>query len=173
MLSLLLLLIATKLGTPLLLPYGETIRTGYPNLLDCELYRFVLVKLFIPLIILFETFMFRCKYVTIMGTMYRAEKCWLMIGTTDISFGTVPQFGLLYDIIVQGSEANIYFVFLAMDTLDYDPILGAYKVKQLQEYRVFHRSVVSRGCYHPLNAVNYGGNLYIKSKYDLTVYCNY
>ena len=110
-----------------------------------------------------------------MGTVYRAEKCWLMIGTTIISFGTVPQFGLLYDIIIQGSnkEPNIYFVFMVMDTLDYDPILGAYEVKQLQEYRFLHRSIISSGCYHPFNAVNHNSKLYIKSKYDLTVYCNY
>ena len=114
--------------------------------------------------------------MTIMGTMYRVEKCWLMIGTTDISFGTVPQFGLLYDIIVQGTsqEPNIYFVFIVMDTLNYDPVFGAYEVKQLREYRCLHRSIVSNSCYHPFNAVEHiNGGLYIKSKYDLTVYCNY
>ena len=61
-------------------------------------------------------------------------------------------------------------MFIVMDTLNYDPILGAYEVKQLQEYRCLYRSVISNGCYHPLQ---YGANLYIKSKYDLTVYCNY
>lgn len=37
----------------------------------------------------------RCKCATIMGTKYKTEKCWLMIGTAELSFGTVPQFGLL------------------------------------------------------------------------------
>lgn len=60
-----------------------------------------------------------------------------------------------------------------MDTLDYDAILSAYQVKQLQDYRCLHRSIISNGCYHPLNAVLHNGNLYIKSKYDLSVYCNY
>ena len=85
----------------------------------------------------------RCKSVNIMGTVYSVEKCWLMIGTTVISFGTVLQFGMLYDIILQGCnqepniyfvvmvmdtlEPNIYFVVMVMDTLGYDPILGAYK----------------------------------------------
>lgn len=117
----------------------------------------------------------RCKSVTIMGTVYRSEKCCLMIGTTDISFGTVPQFGLLYDIIIQGSsqEPHVYFICLVMDTLNYDPILGAYVVKKLQDYRCVHRSIISNGCYHPFNAVQHNGKLYIKSKYDLTVYCNY
>ena len=97
-----------------------------------------------------------------------------MIGTTDISFGTVPQFGLLYDIVIQGSsqEPHVYFICLVMDTLNYDPILGAYVVKKLQDYRCVHRSIISNGCYHPFNAVQHL-NLYIKSKYDLTVYCNY
>ena len=110
-----------------------------------------------------------------MGTLYRVEKCYLMIGTTTISFGTVPQFGLVYDIIIRGSgeEPHIYFVFSVMDTLDYDAILSAYQVKQLQDYRCLHRSIISNGCYHPLNAVLHNGNLYIKSKYDLSVYCNY
>ena len=112
--------------------------------------------------------------MTIMGTVYK-EKCWLMISTTEIPIGTVPKFGLLYDIIIQGSnhEPNIYFVFIVMDTLNYDQILGAYEVKRLQQYQCFYRSAISNCCYHPLNAVQHGGNLYIKSKYDLSVFCCY
>ena len=60
-----------------------------------------------------------------------------------------------------------------MDTLNYDPILGAYVVKKLQDYRCVHRSIISNGCYHHFNDVQHNGKLYIKSKYDHTVYCNY
>ena len=107
--------------------------------------------------------------MTIMGTVYKAEKCWLMISTTEIPIGTVPKFGLLYDIIIQGSdlEPNTYFFFIVIDTLNYGPVSGA---KQLQQYQCFYRSAISNCCYHPLNAVQHGpGNLYIKSKYDLSV----
>lgn len=98
-----------------------------------------------------------------------------MIGTTELPFGTVPQFGLLYDIIVQGfnREPSVYFMFIVMDTINYDPVLGAYEVKRLHEYKCLYRSFISSSCYHPFNAVEHGGNLYIKSKYDLSVYCNY
>ena len=95
-----------------------------------------------------------------MGTVYRSEKFCLMISTTDTSFGTVPQFGLLYDIVIQGSsqELHVYFMYLVMNTLNYDRILGAYVVKKLQDYRCVHRSIISNGCYHLFNAVQHNGN---------------
>ena len=96
----------------------------------------------------------------------------MMIGTTELPFGTAPQFGLLYDIIVYGSEPNIVFVFIALQTLAYDPILGAYEVTTLRTYRCLYRSSIH--CYHTFNAVHGAHeHMYIKSKYDLSVYCNY
>lgn len=108
-----------------------------------------------------------------MGTTYKAEKCWMMIGTTDISTGTAPEFGLLYDIIVYGSEPCILFVFVVMNTLSYNSLFGAYEVDPHIEYRCLHRS--SLQCYHLFNAIPCGDQeiKFIKSKYDLLVYCNY
>jgi len=96
-----------------------------------------------------------------------------MIGTTHLPFGTAPQFGLLYDIIVYGSEPNIVFAFIVMITLTYDPILGAYEIVALWEYRCLYHSSIQ--CYHLFSTIHHGeyGNMYIKSKYDLSVYCNY
>lgn len=102
---------------------------------------------------------YRCKSVTIMGTVYRVEKCWLMIGTTDIPLGTVPKFGHLHDVLLAGEEPSIYFVFIAMDTLNYDPILGAYEVRKLNQYQCLYSSLISNFCYHPLNAVQCGNSL--------------
>ena len=113
-----------------------------------------------------------CKCATIMGTVYKTEKCWLMIGTTELSFGTVPQFGLLYDILVYGPEPSILFVVLVMQTIAYNSILGAYEILPLTEYKCFYRSSIC--CYYLFNAVrDCHGTMYIKPKYDLSVYCNY
>ena len=93
-----------------------------------------------------------------------------MIGTTQLPLGMVPQFGLLYDIIAYGSEPNIVFVFILMQTLAYDPSLGAYKI----EYKCLYRSSIQ--CYHLFNTVHVVGEsdaLFIKSQYDFSVYCNF
>ena len=108
-----------------------------------------------------------------MGTVYKAEKCWLMIGTMENTSGTVPRFRLLHDILLQGcgEEANIYFIVIVMDTVTYNPVLGAYEVNQLQQYKCIYRPAI--GCYHTFNAIPFNGSIYIKSKYDLTVFSNY
>ena len=100
-------------------------------------------------------------------------KCYMMIGTTECQSGSVPQFGLLYDIIIYGQEPNIVFVFNKMETLKYDSCFGAYEVVSLAEYCCFYRSSIK--CYHLFSAIQHGNHVtrYIKSKYDLTVYCNY
>ena len=98
----------------------------------------------------------------------------MLIGTTDSEVGSVPLFGSLCDIIVYGEERDhILFIFNVMETLQYDFILGAYEVMLLAEYRCLYRA--SLQCYHLFNAVEHQSHAtrYIKSKYDLTVYCNY
>ena len=89
-----------------------------------------------------------------MGTVYKTEKCWLMIGSTELPCGTVPQFGLLYDVIVQ-SSSDVYFLVKIMDTINYDPILCSYEVKQLQLYRCLYKTLITSSRYHPFNAVQH------------------
>ena len=96
-----------------------------------------------------------------------------MIQTVQLPTGVYPQFGLLYDIIIHGQEQNIIFIYLLLETVKYNTIFGAYEVVPLPEYRCLYRSSIQ--CYHPFSAIDYGDSTckYIKSKYDLTVYCNY
>lgn len=97
----------------------------------------------------------------------------MMVGTTEIQSGTVPQFGWLYDIIIHGREPNILFVFRIMETLHYDPILGAYEIAALADYMCVYRSSIQ--CHYLFNAVKHSSHVtrFIKSKYDLSVYCDY
>lgn len=97
----------------------------------------------------------------------------MMIGTSDLQSGTVPQFRLLFDIIMYGQEPKILFVFNLMETLEYDMTLGAYAIASLAEYQCFYKSSIH--CHYLFNAVQHGNHMtkYIKSKYDLTVRCNY
>ena len=97
----------------------------------------------------------------------------MMIGTIDIQSGTVPQFGLLHDILTYGPEPQILFVFKVMETVKYDSTLGAYEIAPLVEYQCLYRSSIR--CHHPFNGIQHHSHVtkYIKSKYDLTVYCNY
>ena len=62
---------------------------------------------------------------------------------------------------------------LVMTTLSYNPVFGAYEVAPSRTYRCLYRSGIQ--CYHLFNAIHYGDNvnLFIKSKYDLSVYCNH
>lgn len=118
---------------------------------------------------------YRCRNVTIVGTTYVAEKCCMLIGTAavDLEYGTAPQFGLLYDIITYGEGPNVLFVFMLMETLGYDSTLGAFEVLPLSDYRCLYRS--SMKCHYLFNALQHGnhGTKYIRSKYDLSVYCDY
>ena len=70
-------------------------------------------------------------------------------------------------------SANIVFVFIVIDILAYDPILGAYEIVALWEHWCLYHSSIQ--CYHLFSTIHHGeyGNMYIKSKYDLSVYCNY
>ena len=65
----------------------------------------------------------------------------LMIDTTE------SPFGLLYDIVIHGSQPNILFVFVVMDTIRYDHILGSYEVVVLNKYHCVYPSYMQ--CYHP------------------------
>lgn len=97
----------------------------------------------------------------------------MVIGTVQISTGDLPLFGLLHDIILHGQEPIILFVFSVMNTLSYNPLYGAYEVTPSIQYKCVYRS--SLPCHHLFSAIHYGDNenMFIKSKYDLTVYCNY
>lgn len=106
-----------------------------------------------------------------MGTSYKTRKCCMMIGTVDIPSGTVPKFGLLHDIILYGKDPKILFIFVVMETVRYSSTYGAYETVLLTGYHCLYRSSIQ--CYHPFNLIDHGGFLFIKPKYDLTVYCNY
>lgn len=114
----------------------------------------------------------RCDWATVMGTTYRVNKCCMMIGTTMVPTGCVPQFGSLCDIVYYGQESPI-FVFNVLETVQYHSTFCAYEVMPLSVYQCLYRPAIR--CHHLFNAINYGNTVtkYIKSKYDLTVYCNY
>lgn len=97
----------------------------------------------------------------------------MMIGVLALQSGNAPQFGLLHDIIIYGQEPSIIFVFNVMETLGYHRNMGAYVICPLAEYQCIYRS--SLLCHHLFNAVHHDDHStkYIKSKYDLSVYCNY
>ncbi len=54
----------------------------------------------------------------------------------QIPLGTVPQFGLLQDILLYGTEPHALFVFTEMETVGYNGNLGAYELMALAEYSV-------------------------------------
>ena len=116
-------------------------------------------------------FFYRCNWVEIAGTTYKAGKCYMMIGTTQIQSGVVPKFGFLYDIILCGQDA--LFVFNVMESLGYHAAFGSYEITPLAEYQCLFAPSIR--CYHRFNAIHHGNLVtkFIKSKYDLTVYCNY
>lgn len=75
----------------------------------------------------------------LLGTLYKAKKCYMMIGVTHLSSGTFPQFGYLYDILVYGEEPNILFVFNSMQSHGYDANVGAYVVSFQEKYQCIYR----------------------------------
>lgn len=97
----------------------------------------------------------------------------MMIGTVQVESGTVPLFGLLYDIVIYGREPQVLFVFILMETIQYNPIFGAYELISQAKYICRYRSAIH--CYHPFNPVSTldSTKVFVRSKYDLTVYCNY
>ena len=111
--------------------------------------------------------------MTILGTTYKVDKCCMMIGTVQVESGTVPLFGLLYDIVIYGREPQVLFVFILMETIQYNPIFGAYELISQAKYICRYRSAIH--CYHPFNPVSTldSTKVFVRSKYDLTVYCNY
>ena len=118
----------------------------------------------------------RCDRATILGTEYKCDKCWLMIAKELLPTGYVPKFGKLFDIILHGPEPNII---LLSSTVCYNPRVGAYMVEPLPDLTPSHNFLCvyrqSLFCHHPFNIVRSHNctSLYIKSKYDLSVYCNY
>ena len=94
----------------------------------------------------------------------------MMIGTVELESSIAPLFGLLVDIICE-EEPSLLFVFQVMKTHGYDASLGAYVCSSLSEFKCVYRS--SLKCYYLFNAIHLNSNTYIKSKYDLSVYCNY
>lgn len=119
------------------------------------------------------TFCCRCRCVTVLGTVYKVEKCCMLIGTTQIQSGVAPQFGLLYDILLYGKDPTVLLIFILMETVKYNPIFGAYELVSVAQYRCVYRASIQ--CYHPFNPIRRSDSTtLIKSKYyDLTVYCNY
>lgn len=155
------------------LPYQDVIREHHSHIIKEELHRYVTTIQLYIYFINSELCTCRCHSVTILGTTYKVNKCCIMIGTMQILLGTVPQFGLLRDILLYGNEPHVLFVFTEMETIRYNGNLGAYELMPLAHYTCCHQ--VSIRCFHPFNPIHMSTSIatYIKSKYDLTVYCYY
>ena len=113
----------------------------------------------------------RCRSVTILGTIYKRNKCCMMTGVMNLPTGSAPKFGILYDILVYGKEPKILFIFSLLETLGFNSKLGAYAVHPLTGYFCVYPSALP--CHYRFSIIDLNGHQYIKSKYDLTVYCNY
>ena len=94
-----------------------------------------------------------------------------MIGAVDLATGPAPKFGLLHDILVYGQEPKVLYVFKLMETLGLNPTFGAYAVCAVAGYHSLHHQTLP--CHHRFNVVTINSQKYIKSKYDLSVYCNF
>ena len=95
----------------------------------------------------------------------------MLIGVQRTDLATLPKFGELVDIILYGSEKVPLFVFTPAYTTSFDRMTAAFKVERESKYESRFRSSIKN---HQLfNAVNIGGVLYIKSKIDLDVFCDY
>ena len=88
-----------------------------------------------------------------------------------IKIWSCSKVGLLYEII-RCSQKSI-FVFQVTESLGYHATFGAYEIAHLAEYQCLF--LPSMKCYHRFNAVNCNNHVtkFVKSKYDLTVLCNY
>lgn len=75
------------------------------------------------------------------------------------------------DILVYGQEPKVLYIFNVLETLGFDPKFGAYAVRSITEYYSVHHPALP--CHHHFNVVTMNTQQYIKSKYDLSVYCNY
>ena len=133
------------------------------------------VTLFCLLIINFDClFVDWCKSINILGTSYKADKCWMMVGKQDIAMGTMPQFGLLCDIIVYGSQPTVIFIFKVTDTTAFVSHFRAYELSKhphsMWYFCVFTTSLKSHEIYQAVYVQN---TCYLKPKHDLTVLCNY
>jgi hypothetical protein len=162
---------AHEIASPLNLHYYDALISQQQAVLSEKLFRCSNIYL---IMYVCDTIPFtRCEWVTILGTKYKNNKCFMMIGVTKLQEISMPQFGMLYDIILYGDNPHVLFIFKVMETLWFNTNLGAYEVIQLAGYKCLFRS--SLPCHRLFNAVHHGNHAtkYIKSKYDLTVYCNY
>jgi len=97
-----------------------------------------------------------------------------MTGTMQLPSGTVPQFGFLHDIFIFGTSQTVVFLFEEYETIGYSPHFGAYETSynpERPQYLCIYQSVLK--CHELFNAVHVNNCIFIKSKYDLMVYCNY
>ena len=98
----------------------------------------------------------------------------MMVGKQDIAIGTVPQFALLCDIIVYGSQPTVIFIFKVTDTVAFVPHVRAYELSEHPQSMwylcVFTTSLTTHEIYQTVHVQN---TCYLKSKHDLTVLCNY
>ena len=97
----------------------------------------------------------------------------MMIGVTELPSGTFPQFGYLYDILVHGEEPSILFVFSPVQVHGYDANLGAYVVSNNYQENFQCMYCPTMRCHYLFNVICHHETTYIKSKYDLSVFCNY
>lgn len=62
----------------------------------------------------------------------------MMIGTEQIHSGTVPRFGLLFDVILYGEEPNVMFIFILMDAVQYSSMFHAYEIVSSHKFLCVH-----------------------------------
>ena len=160
------------------LTYYPALSLQYPDITTTYMNRYSILMHYMIYINILHSFN-RCKQVTVLGTVYKVNSCWMMTGRQNVHSCTLPQFGKLYDILIHDLDEGIIFVFILTQTLCFDPNHAAYLIQPIPTslmsctYLCQYRQSMS--CHHIFNAVpSYCGNyLYIKSKYDLSVYCDY
>ena len=105
--------------------------------------------------------------MTVMGTLYRPKKCWLMVGSDG---DDLPTFGSLEEIVsFPNGCKDFFFVLMLAKTLCFCSQFGAYKLKPSQVH-YFCIYATSLKCHHLFNCVTLSADYYIKSKYDLSGY---
>lgn len=85
----------------------------------------------------------RCNNVTILGTKYVVNQCWMLIGVQQTDLALLPKFGELVDIILYGSEKAPLFVFTPAHT-SYDRMTAAFKVERESRYECRFRSSIEK-----------------------------
>ena len=116
----------------------------------------------------------RYTSVSICGTVYRSEKCWLSLNSTSNPINpNLPTFGKLKHILsLQRAGDHVIFVCDVVRAVEFDPHFGAY-VLEMESDEVYPEICFyasSLKCHYLFSTFKLNDVLYIKSKYDLSGY---